>query len=139
VVAARAKTKLMGTFVFTPHNEDILVWRRNSNDPILDVNSAGRVREVPLQAPPGFVFVELIPSSDRWVGHFRRQSALEDSPFTSATYSYFELRPQDASISAKLLISGDRDLPQHMACESDKSYITYKLDNDHKLVLLRSN
>ena len=139
VEAARATRNLMGSIVFTPYNEDILVWRANDNDPVLDVSSGGGVREVPLQAPSGFAFVGMIPSNDRWVGHFRMQSARENSPFTSDTYSYFELRPQDASISSKLLIVGDHDLPQHLACENDGSYITYKMDKDNKLVQLRSN
>ena len=139
IEAARATRNLMGSIVFTPYNEDILVWRANTNDPVLDVSSGGGVREVPLQAPSGFVFVGMIPSKDRWVGHFRVQSARENSPFTSDTYSYFELRPQDASVSSKLLIVGDRDLPQGLACESDGSYIMYKPDKDNKLVLLRSN
>jgi hypothetical protein len=137
VEAARATTKLMGTIMFTPYKEDILVWRMNSTDPILDVNSGGGVREVPLQTPSGFAFVDLIPSNDRWVGHFRVLSAMENGPFTSDTYSYFELRPQDASVSSKLLISGD--VPQHLACESENTYITYTLDKDNKLVQLRSN
>ncbi len=137
VDAARTTTKLMSTFVFTPYNEDILVWRINSTDPILDVTSDGGVREVPLQMPSGFVFVDMVPSNDRWVGHFRIQNTVENSPFTSDTYSYFELRPQDASISSKLLIPGD--IPQYLACESDGSYITYKLDKDKKLVLLKSD
>ena len=79
----------------------------------------------------------MVPSNDRWVGHFRMQSAMENASFASNTYSYFELRPQDASISSKLLITGD--VPQHLACESDGSYILYKLDKDNKLVQLRSN
>jgi hypothetical protein len=137
VEAARATTKLMGSLVFTPYNQDILVWHANSNYPVLDVSSGGGVREVPLQVPPGFVFVDMVPSNDRWVGHFRNENAKENSPFSSETYSYFDLRPQDASISSKLLIMGD--VPQHLACESDGSYIIYKLDKDNKLVLLRSN
>ena len=137
VDAARTVTNLMGSLVFTPYDEDILVWRMNSNDPVLDVDSGGGVREVPLQVPSGFAFVGMIPSNDRWVGHFRTQSTPENSPFTKETYSFFELRPQDASISSKLLISGD--VPQDLACESDGSYITYKLDKNNKLVLLRSD
>jgi hypothetical protein len=137
VEAARATTKLVGSIVFTPYKEDILVWRMNSNDPVLDVNSGGGVREVPLQTPSGFTFVDMIPSTDRWVGHFRMLSTAENAPFTAGTYSYFELRPQDASISSKLVISGD--VPQHLACESDNSYLTYTLDKDNKLIQLRSN
>jgi hypothetical protein len=139
IEAARATRNLMGSIVFTPYNEDVLVWRANSSDPVLDVTSGGGVREVPLQPPSGFVFVDMIPSNDRWVGHFRTENTKENSPFTSDTYSYFELRPQDASISSKLLIVGDRDLPQRLACETAGSYITYKLDKDNKVALLRSN
>jgi hypothetical protein len=137
VDAAKASRKLMGSFVFTPYNQDILVWHANTNDPILDVSAGGGVREVPVEAASGFVFADIVPSNDRWVFQFRNQKAPENSPFTSDTYSYFELRPQDASISSKLLISGD--VPQHLACESDGSYIIYKLDKGHKLVLLKSD
>jgi len=128
---------MLRSIAFTPYKEDILVWRMNSSDPILDVNSGGGVREVPLQSPSGFAFVDMIPANDRWVGHFRVTSTVENAPFTSDTYSYFELRPQDASISSKLSIAGD--VPQHLACESDNSYITYTLDKDNKLIQLRSN
>jgi hypothetical protein len=71
------------------------------------------------------------------VGHFRTQSTPENAPFTKETYSYFELRPQDASIFSKLLLSGD--VPQRLACEGDGSYITYKVDKNNKLVLLKSD
>lgn len=134
---ARAAGKLMGSLVFTPYKNDILVWHANSNDAILDISSGGSVREVPMQTPPGFAFAGMIPSNDRWVGHFRTEKVQENSPFTSETYSYFELRPQDASVSTKLLISGD--VPQFIACESDGSYITYKVDKDRKMILLKSN
>lgn len=134
---AKIVTKLIGSLVFTPYNDDILVWRANSNDPVLDVNSGGGVREVPLQLPPGFVFADMIPSNDRWVGHFRIQNVLENTPYMSATYSYFELHPQDAAISSKLLIVGD--VPQRLACESNGNYITYKVDKDNRIIVLRSN
>jgi hypothetical protein len=137
VIRSRAMAKLMGSLSFTPYDQDILVWRANSNDPILDVSSGGGVREVPLQAPPGYVLADMIPANDRWVGHFRTQSTPEYSRFTPDTFSYFELRPQDASASAKLLIPDG--VPQSLACESDGSYITYSVDKDHKMTLLRSN
>lgn len=134
---ATAMSKVLASFEFTPYKEDILVWRANNNDPILDVSSGGSVHEVPLQVPPGFAFAGMIPSNDRWVGHFRSKNVPQNAPFTAGTYSYFELRPEDASIFAKLLIPGD--LPQFLACEADGGYLTYKVGKDHKLVLLRSN
>jgi len=92
---------------------------------------------VPLQPLSGYVFVDLVPANDRWVAHFRLQNAVPDSPFNQKSYAYFDLRPQDASISAKLLISGE--LPQFLACESDGTYFTYKADKDGKMMLFRAN
>jgi hypothetical protein len=66
IAEANATTKLISTFVFTLYNGEILVWRIDSKDPILDVTSEDGVREVPLQVPSGFVFVAMVPSNDRW-------------------------------------------------------------------------
>jgi hypothetical protein len=137
IEAARASRNLIGSLVFTPYDQDVLLWRKGSSDPILDVGSGGRVREVPLHIPRGFVFVDMIPANDRWVAHFRLQNAAENLPFSGDIYSYYELRPQDASISSKLLISGD--VPQFLACENAGNYITYKLDKDNKMMLFSAN
>ena len=136
-VGARAASKVLASLMLTPYNQDILAWRTNSNDPILDVTSGGGVREVPLQVPAGFAFAGMIPSSDRWIAHFRAENIREDAPFTASAYSYFELRPQDGSVSSKLVISGD--IPQSLACESDGTYLTYKVDSHRNLILLTSN
>jgi len=137
VEASKASRALIGNLVFTPYGQDILVWRKGSADPILDVGPGGSVREVPLEPPSGYVFVDMVPANDRWVAHFRLQDAVPDSPFNQKSYAYYDLRPQDASLSAKLLISGE--LPQFLACESDGSYLTYKLDKDGKMILFRTN
>lgn len=132
-----ASVDLIGSVAFTPYGQDIFVWRRGSSEPILDVGSGGAVREVPLHVPTGFVFVDMIPANDRWVAHFRRQTVAEHTPFSQDAYSYFELRPQDASISSRLLIS--EEARQFLACESDGNYMTYTMDKDNKLILLRAN
>jgi hypothetical protein len=137
IEAARASRELISTLAFTPYGQDILVWRGGNSDPILDVGSGGGVREVQLQEPPGLSFVGMIPANDRWVAHFRVQGVAENSPFSQNAYFYYELRPQDASASAKLVISGD--VPQFLACESDGRYTTYKLDKDNKLALFTAN
>ena len=137
VEAAKAELSLIGPIAFTPYNQDILMWRRGSQDPILDIGAGGRVREVPFQVPSGFVFVDMVPAKDRWIAHFRRQETPEGTPFSQDAYAYYELRPQDASPSAKLLITGD--VPQSLACEADGTYITYKMDKDGKLVVFNAN
>ena len=136
--ASRVASELIGSVVFTPYNQDILVWRKDSNDPILDVGPGGRVREVPLHVPVGFVFTDMVSANDRWVAHFRAQNTPAGSPFSAAGYSYVELRTQDASLSSKLLISGD--VPQFLACEQSGTYTTFKQDDkDSKLLLFKAN
>ena len=137
IEAAHAARNLVGSIALTPYDQDILVWRGGSNDPVLEVGSGGAVREVPLQVPSGFVFVEMVPANDRWVAHFRIQGAAENSAFSQKTYSYSELRPQDGSVSSRLVIPPDD--PQFLACEKDGNYIAYKLDKDNKLMMLSAN
>jgi hypothetical protein len=132
-----ASSKLLGSVLFTAYNQDIIVWRRNSNDAILDVGPGGSVHEVPLQTPPESVFVDMIPSNDRWVAHFRSRSTVEDSPMNQSDYSYYELQPQDASLSRKLMQTGV--VPLSLACESDGTYFSFIRDKDNKLVMLKAD
>lgn len=137
VRATMAPVSLMGSIVFTPYGQDILVWRMNSSDPVLDVGPGASVREVPLQTPPGSVFVGMIAANDRWVAHFRSSSTPNEAPLSPTGYSYYELRPQDASLSTKLMQSGN--VPLAIACESDGNYIAFKRDKDGKLMLLKAD
>jgi len=134
--AMMAWTRLIGFVVFTAYKQDILVWRMNSTDPILDVGPGGSVREVSLHPPPGSVFVDMISATDRWVAHFRSKDVAENSPENEAAYSYYELRPQDASLTAKLTQASAA--PVHLACESEGTYISFQRDKDNKLILLNA-
>lgn len=137
VEEARSTTALLGSIAFTPYKADILVWTRDGSDPILDVGPGGTSREIPLETPPGFVFVEMISAGNRWVGHFRSRHVVQNSPFNPVDYSYYELQPQDGSLASKLLLGGAS--PQTIACGGDGTYIAYKRDNDNKLVLLTAD
>jgi hypothetical protein len=137
VAAARAARSLMGSIVFTSFGQDVLVWRRNSGDPILDVGPGGAVREVPLKLPTAFLLVDMVPANDRWVVHLRRQEATENHAFDSKSYAYFELRPEDASVSSRLLIPDG--VPQFLACENDGHCLTYRASSDNKIVLFESD
>lgn len=131
-----ASSELMGSIMFTAYDQDILVWRMGSSDPVLDVSSGGREREVPLQVPPGYSFSDMIPTTDRWVAHFRSLNTKEGSPLSQAGYSYYEVRPEDGSISSKLIESGV--VPLSIACEHRGVYLGFKRSDDGKLVVLKA-
>jgi hypothetical protein len=132
-----ASGRLLGSVLFTAYKQDILVWRMGSTDPVLDVGPGGSVREVPLQPPPGSIFVDMIPASDRWVAHFRSAQVPEHSQFNQTDYSYYELRPQDGSPSARLIQSGD--IPLTLSCEDSGAYLAFKTDKDGKFILVSAN
>jgi hypothetical protein len=132
-----ASSRLLGSVLFTAYKQDILVWHIGSNDPVLDVGPGGSVREVPLQLPSGSTFVDMIPAGDRWVAHFRSAQVPEHSQFNQTDYSYYELRPQDASLSAKLIQSGVA--PLSLSCESEGTYLAFKTDKDGKFIMLSAN
>lgn len=129
-------SKLIGFVVFTAYKDDILVWRARSSDPILDVGPGGRVREVTLQVPPGLVFEDMLASTDRWVAHFRSSAAKENSALNQSDYFYYEVRPEDGTLSSKLLQTGV--IPLSLACEGGGNYEAFTRDKDKKLILLGS-
>ena len=132
-----ASSRLLGSVMFTAYKQDILVWRMGNNDPVLDVGPGGSVREVPLQLPPGFSFSDMISASDRWVAHFRSAEIPENSHLNQTDYAYYEIRPQDASLSAKLKQSGD--IPLTISCENGGNYLAFKTDKDGKFILVSAN
>jgi hypothetical protein len=128
--------QLLGSVVFTPYKNDILVWRMNGSDAVLDVGPGGSAREVLLQPPSGEAFINLIPSTDGWIAHFRSEKIRENAAaYSQDGYSYYSLNPQDGSISSKLLLSGD--VPSALSCESSGKYIAFK-SQDSKVVILGS-
>ncbi len=134
VAAERAARQLLGNVLFTPYKSDILVWRMNGGNPILDVGPGATVREVYLHPPSRQLFVDLIPATDRWVAHFRSETAPENGAYNQTAYSYYELNPQNGSITTKLLQSGD--IPNSISCESNGGYISFKQSKDSKLIVL---
>lgn len=129
--AAMASASVFGSVSFTPYKESILVWRRDSDDPIVEVRPGGAMREVPLQTPKELEFVDMIPADDRWVAHFRRRGASRDLPYDRTNYTYFELRPQDASIVATLSISPN--IPPKLDCETDGKYMSFSADKENNI------
>jgi hypothetical protein len=101
---------------FTAVGDSIVVWRANSADPVVEVRDGGGSREVPIQIPHGWRFSDLVASNDRWVAHFRPENTPPTAQMSTDLDAYYELRPQDGSLAAKIVRSGD--IPLSISCES---------------------
>ena len=128
-----AKTFLASVF-FTAVGNNIVVWRANVNEPVVEVRQGGGVREVPLQIPQGWRFADMVASNDRWVVHLRSENTPPIARMSEDTDSYYEMRPQDGSLSAKIVQKGDT--PLSIACESSGAYTSFKMNDAGKMVLL---
>jgi hypothetical protein len=135
--AAKSARNLVGYVLMTPYKEDILVWQMSGDSPILDVGAGGTSKEISLQPPAGFVFDSLIPSNDRLVALFRTTDTAPGSAMSDVHYSYFDVRPQDGSVSAKLVQAGNA--PRSIACESDGTYLSFKRDSANKVILVKAD
>lgn len=134
-IRQEARTYLASVF-FSASDQNILVWRSNSDDPILEVRPGGAVREVPLQIPHGYRFVDMVAANDRWVAHFRTQETSQDARMSQETDSYYEMRPQDGSVAARLVEKGDAATT--IACESNGTYTAFQMNDRGKLILLKA-
>jgi hypothetical protein len=109
---------------FTPVGNNIVIWRANSDDPVVEVTQGGGVREVPIQIPEGWRLADMVSSNDRWVVHFRTENTPPTVRMSEDTDVYYEVRPQDGSLAAKIVEKGD--VPLSIACESSGAYTSFK-------------
>ena len=130
----QAAKMFLGSVFFTAVDQNILVWRANSADAVVEVRQSGWVREVPLQIPDGYRLADMVPSNDRWVAHFRTENTPPNARMSVDTDTYFDVRPQDGSLAAEIVQKGDT--PLSIACESSGIYTSFKMDNAGKMVLL---
>jgi hypothetical protein len=131
----QAASTFLASVYFTAVGDSIAVWRANSNDPVVVVGQGGGVREVPIQIPAGWRFADMVASNDRWVVHFRTE---DTPPYVNLSVdkdTYFEVRPQDGGLAAKIKQEGDA--PLSIACESSGSYTSFKMNDAGKSVLLK--
>jgi hypothetical protein len=129
-----AKTFLASVY-FTAVSQNVIVWRSNSNDPVVEVTQGGGVREVPIQTPEGYRLADMVASNDRWVVHFRTENTPPTARLSLDTDAYFDVRPQDGSLAAKIVQKGD--IPLSIACESSGTYTSFKMNDAGKMVLLK--
>lgn len=120
---------------FTAVGDNILVWRANSDDPVVELRQGGGVREVPLQVPKGWRFVEMVPSNDRWVVHFRAETAPPDQRMSTDIDAYYDVHPQDGSLAAKIVPKGES--PLRIDCENNGAYTSFKFNDAGKTMLLK--
>lgn len=99
------------------------------------MRQGGGVREVPLQIPYGYRLADMVASNDRWVVHFRTENTPPNVRMGEDTDAYYEVRPQDGSLGAKIVQKGD--VPLSIACESSGSYTSFKMNDAGKMVLLK--
>ncbi len=129
-----AQTYLASVY-FTAVGDNILVWRGNSDDAVVEIRQGGGVREVPLQIPAGWRFVDMVPSNDRWVVHFRKEDAPPEQRMSTDIDAYYEMRPQDGSLSARIVPKGES--PLRIECENDGTYTSFKFLDSGNTVLLK--
>jgi hypothetical protein len=132
----RAAELFLSSVTFTAVDQSIVVWRSNSNDPVVEVRQGGAVREVPLQIPDGYTFADMAASNDRWVVHFRTANTPATARMSLDTDTYYEVRPQDGGLAAKLVQKGD--IPLSNACESGGTYTSFTMNEAGKMVLLKA-
>lgn len=125
----------MASVYFTPVGKNILVWRANSNDPVVEVTDGGGTREVPIQIPEGWRLADMVSSNDRWVVHFRTENTAPSVRMSPDTDAYYEVRPQDGSLAARIVQKGD--VPLSIACEDGGTYTSFKWGDAGKMVLLQ--
>ncbi len=133
----QAAKEFLASVYFTAVGGNIVVWRANSSDPVVEIRDGGGVREVPLQIPEGWRFADMVASNDRWVVHFRNENTPPTVRMSTDTDAYYEVRPQDGSLAAKIVQSGD--VPLSIACESSGAYISFKWGDTGKMMLVAGN
>jgi hypothetical protein len=127
----------LSSVFFTASDQSIVVWRANSNDPVVEISQGGGIHEVPLQIPDGYRVADLAPSNDRWVVHFRTENTPPNVRMSEDTDAYFDVRPQDGSLAAKIVQKGEISLS--IACASSGTYTSFKMNDSGKLVLLKGD
>jgi hypothetical protein len=132
--ARQAAKMFLASVYFTAVDKNIVVWRANSHDPVVEVREGGGVREVPIQIPDGYRLADMVASNDRWVVHFRTENTPPNVRWNDDTDAYFDLHPQDGSLAAKIVEKGE--IPRSIACESSGTYTSFTMNDAGKMVLV---
>jgi hypothetical protein len=128
---ARAESSL-SWWLFVPSRNRILLYQAHSATPLLEVGAGGALREVPLEAPKGYVLDGVVPANDRWIVRYRRQSLSNngeiDARPETKNYLLYEVDPANGSL--KRQIDPGTGPLFNIACEQDGVMTAFSMDND---------
>ncbi|HUX46030.1 MAG TPA: hypothetical protein VMV57_14880 [Terracidiphilus sp.] len=126
----------MSWWLFAPARKDILLYQARSKAPVLEVGAGGVVREVPLQAPKGYVLDDVISASDRWIMRYRKDSISDKGPIDAGprtkNFVLFEVNPSDGSLRAQF--DPGKVSISDIACEHDDVVTAFSM-KDGKVIL----
>ena len=127
------RIKFAAATTLVSHGEDILAWRLNTTDPILDVQSNGTVREVKASLPAGFTIFNLVTSegNDPWIMQVYPKAQSPEKSRNTSESLYFEISPTDGTILRRLTIQSPSI--GHIACKSKGTYRAFTMDDGKHL------
>lgn len=112
---------------FAQAKHKIFLYQSQQSAPLWEADSAGNLREIPLQYPDGFQLYNLIPSSDHlFVSLVRAPSSSNGASAQPLAPSLFELNPTDGSLIRQ--ISSTSTLLSAIACEHDGVFRAFSVD-----------
>jgi len=66
--------------------------------------------------------------------HFRTEDTPPSVRMSEDTDAYYDVRPQDGSLAARIVQKGEAQLS--IACESGGTYMSFRMNDAEKMVLL---
>ncbi len=124
---------------FVSHGDQVLAWRVESNDPVLEIGPGPAVREVRLTLPKGAVISDMLSSGskDPWIVH-AVASKSEQDPNHSITDRgvYYELSALDGSLIRELKFS-DPSIGA-LACKISDHYVSFNTNDKKQLLEYRA-
>jgi hypothetical protein len=119
-------------WIFAPARQRVLLYQAHTTSPLLEVGAGGAVREVPLQAPKGYVLDDVISANDRWIMRFRKESLSDSAPIDARpeakNYVLYELDPSDGSLRRQIEL--ETGPFYSIACEQDGVFTAFSIDGE---------
>ena len=127
----RAESSL-SWWLFSPTRQRVLLYQAHSKSPVLEVGAGGVVREVPLQAPRGYLLDGVISANDRWIMRYRKESLSDsgqiDTRPEAKNYALYEVDPLDGRLKTQIDV-GSGPLFS-ISCEQDGLITAFSMEGD---------
>jgi len=133
----------IGSWRFARARGKALLYQPGSGALVLEIGEGGAKREVPLTVPQGYSLDAFLPASDLWIARYKRNDLLKSGEFdanpVSKDLQLYELNPGDGSLRYRMDLGIDNAVGIFgIACEGDGEFISYRMDKNSKLVLLKA-